>query len=113
MESANRNFSIVEGDSFSASVTLVDKTTGNPINLTGTTCKMQVRTSYNSPDPPALEFTAGNGITVDGPNGKMTFLKTVNLLAGEYVYDLQVVFGGPITTTFLRGRFVVLEGVTV
>jgi len=113
MEPATRNFSIVEGDTFSASVTLIEKATNTPIDLTNATCKMQVRSSYNAPDPAALEFAVGSGLSVDGVNGKITLSKTVSLSAGEYVYDLQVVFPGPVTTTYLRGRFVVLEGVTV
>jgi hypothetical protein len=113
MDPATRNFNVVESDTFEATITLRDKATGDPINLTGATCKMQVRTSYDAVDPPAMEFTTGGGgMTVDGVNGKITLSKTVALAAGEYVYDLQVVFAGPITRTYLRGRIKVLEEVT-
>jgi hypothetical protein len=74
---------------------------------------MQVRTSYNAVDPPALEFVSGSGLTVVPLTGVISLSKTVAMLAGDYVYDFQVVFPGSITRTFLRGRFKVLEGVTV
>ena len=45
MEPATRNFSIVEGDIFSAFVRLIEKVTNTPIDLTNATCKMQVRSS--------------------------------------------------------------------
>lgn len=111
MEPKTRNFQVVEGDSFTASVTLRDKATGNPIVLTGAAVKMQLRTSYDA-ILPSLEFAVGDGITVDGANGIISLNKAIDIAAGEYVYDLQVTFSGPVVRTYLRGRFKVLEGVT-
>jgi len=112
MEPATRNFTIVEGDTFVASLTLTDKATGLAIDLTGATPKMQVRTTYNAAAS-SLDFTVGSGITVPTPvNGVILISKTMPLSAGDYVYDFQTTVGSVITT-YMRGRFKVLEGVTV
>lgn len=109
---ASYNFIVVEGDTFSATITLRDKETQNPIDLTGATPKMQVKTAYNAASS-SLDLTVGAGITVtNAAGGIITLSKTVNLSAADYVYDLQVTFSGPIVRTYLRGRFKVLEGVT-
>lgn len=112
MEPSTRNFTVVEGDTFEATITFLDASTGNPLNLSGATFNMHVRTSYDAAAT-SLELASGAGITLDALNGKITLSKAVAISAGEYVYDIQASFSGPIVRTYLRGRFKVLDGVTV
>lgn len=68
---------------------------GTPVDLTGYTGRMDVR---SAPGAPRLLRLAGPpGLTVAGPSGtvglELTALQTRQLGAGVFVYDLQLVRG--------------------
>jgi hypothetical protein len=89
-------------------IRLTNKTTGLPIDLTGATVKMQVRTpDYGSV---VLTIQTGAGITVSGNSIIISF--DISATEGEYIYDLQAVKDG-VTTTYLKGAFFITKHVTV
>lgn len=82
------------------------------INLSAATVTIQVRTTATSPTA-ALTLTEGAGITVGGSlNNQITLKKIVDISAGVYVWDLQVLYGDGTVKTYLEGSFEVYEDVT-
>ncbi len=108
----DHNFCVVENDLWEFNITLRDQTTQLPIDLTGATIRMDVRSTFTS----ALvvhDFSIGDGIIVTTPaSGLAAFSKLAAIAAGEYVYDLQYNFGGAGPKTRLRGRVNILPEVT-
>lgn len=109
------------GATFDQLLTCKDSS-GNLINFTGYTAKLQVRT--NKSDTPAiltLTTDAGGGITLGGTLGTIAVhiknTQTTALTAGVYYYDLLIsVFNSglneTIATRLIEGTFTVIEGVT-
>ena len=88
----------------------------NPINLTGYTARMHVRTAANAAST-ILELTSSNTtITLGGAAGTVSMNVaanvTANLTPGLYVYDLEVVSGGGEVTRLVEGNFNVKAEVT-
>lgn len=87
-----------------------------PVNLTGRTARMEVRTK---PDSPTVVLTVTPYITLGGAAGTVTISIPANVLAAVpprtgsrfYVYDLEIVSGSQVTT-FLAGRMTVAPEVT-
>lgn len=94
--------------------TLTWKTAGTPVDLTGYSARMQVRETYTSSSA-VLSFTNGTGITLGGTAGTILIATnagtTAGLLAGQYVYDLEMVSGTNVTR-LVQGKFTVDPEVT-
>lgn len=79
-----------------------------PIDLTGCTARMQIRTSIDAPDPPILELTTENsGIVLGDDNGTIDVLITATQTAGLQfatgVYDLEIETASGFVTRLLKG----------
>ena len=110
------------GTTIDFTATYSEKDSGNLINLTGYTAKMQVRDK--KPDSEAiltLTSDAGGGITLGGALGTLKIhiksTQTAALPVGDYYYDLVLsVFNSQLNETVvkksLRGIFSVIQGVT-
>lgn len=88
----------------------------NAINITGATAIMQVRRTVDNEDV-LIELSIANGrIVVDGASGGITLTilatDTVNLPAGEFVYDLFVTLPSNAVERFLAGECEIVERVT-
>lgn len=88
-----------------------------PIDLTSYTARMQVRRTYNSPDPPLLTFTTENGgITLGGTAGTVSVLGlatiTDDIPAKPGVYDLELVANDGTVTRLLQGFVTISPEVT-
>jgi len=89
---------------------------GTPVNLTGRTARMEVRTK---PDASTVTLNATPYITLGGEAGTVDLNIPASVLAGiaprsgpkNYVYDLEIVSGQEVTT-LLAGRFQVAPEVT-
>lgn len=89
---------------------------GSPVNLTGRTARMEVRTK---PDSSSVVLNATPYIALGGAAGTVTITIPANVLAGIsprtgskfYVYDLEIVSGSTVTT-LLAGRMTVAAEVT-
>lgn len=95
---------------------ILNNENGTPINLTGYTARMQLRTSYNSATV-EMELTTANGRIVITPLlGKIALNApasiTTNLVAQQYVYDLEMVSGSGYVTRVVQGDVIVSPEVT-
>lgn len=103
-------------DTFSLELTFSDDT-GTAIDLTTySDFKMEVRKHDRKTGNPTLRFTKLTNEIVALSNGTMTVTgsaATMNVSGGDYVYDLQAITVGGEVYTWLRGKFVVNEDVTI
>lgn len=104
-----------QGSTFRRRLTLKDSD-GAPVDLSGYTVRMQVRSKPESPSL-IVSLTTENGrITVDGPGGTITLHlsaeETDDLPAGGHVYDLELVNSGGDVLRLLEGHFLVTGNVT-
>lgn len=89
---------------------------GQPVNLTGRTARMEVRTK---PEASSVVLTVTPYITLGGTAGTVDINIPASVLANIaprtgskfYVYDLEIVSGQEVTT-LLAGRFQVAPEVT-
>jgi hypothetical protein len=107
------DFTAGQGATFSRTVT---KTlNGVPLDLTGATAKMQLRSYYGDPVA-ALTLTETDGLTLGGTAGTIQIQigpATLSALsARQYVYDLEVYAIDGSTIRLLEGVFVVTPEVT-
>ena len=87
---------------------------GNPINLTGYTAALQMRTSPLARTT-VLSLTTGAGITITGSTGLVavhaTATQTAAIAPGKYSYDLEIANGG-IVTRLIQGTMEVSANTT-
>ena len=87
-----------------------------PINLTGYTAALQIRSLPESPTA-VLSLTTGNGITIPTPtNGTVevqaTAVQTRAIVAGTYYYDIEITSQSGIVYRLAQGQVVVSAEVT-
>jgi hypothetical protein len=89
------NLVIDQGSTYSVNLDLTDEN-GDVINLSGYTSNSQIRKWYTSSTPAAVFTTA-----VNATSGELTLSltanQTSNLVAGRYVYDVELNQGGVIS----------------
>lgn len=95
---------------------LVYKINHEVVNLTGYSARMQVRPNYGS-DNLVVNLSTGNGITITGATGTIVITitagATTNIIAGTYLYDIELVAPDTTVQRILEGKFVVKPEVTV
>ena len=113
---AKLKLKIIQGATFRKPLVWLapDKTT--PIDLTGCTARMQVRSEVESPAV-LLELTTENGgIAIDGPAGKLTLrispTATAAIAWESGVWDLEVVHPSGDVTRLAQGAISVSPEVT-
>ena len=82
------NLVIDQGTTFSATITMTDDY-GNLIDLSAYTARSQIRKHYTSVT--AVNFTADINVPTAEITLSLTDVQTANLVAGRYVYDVEVV----------------------
>jgi hypothetical protein len=100
---------LVQGDTKpQVKVTLTDETTGDPIEITGSTPRLKFRAVGSS-----TILTTLTGTVTDGPNGVAVFAWTtgsLNVDAGDYEGEVEITFSdGTIQTVFDTIKFKVRE----
>ena len=109
------NFTIDQGAQYTTQIIWADSS-GNPIDLTGYTAKMQLRLKYGAPTAALTLTTGGGGIVIDGPTGTINITatdeQTLTLEPTFYVYDLDLISGGVITR-LIQGQITARPEVTV
>jgi hypothetical protein len=87
---------------------------GTAVDLTNYTAAMQVREAYNA-SAPVLSLTNGSGITLGGTAGTIDISVSAStmgsIVAGQYLYDLELNSGSAITR-LVQGNFSVEAEVT-
>lgn len=102
-----------QGATFSQQLTWIIGET--PVDLTGYTARMQVREKHTSTIYNLNLTTENGGITLGGDEGTILITIDANdtgdLVAKEYVYDLELDSGGEVTR-IIEGKFIVTPEVT-
>jgi hypothetical protein len=108
------NTTIDQGADWYLTVTWNDPS-GNPINLTGYSAALQIRTSPLAKTT-VLSLTSGSGITLGGTAGTIaihaTNAQTGSITNGTYAYDLELTSAGGIVTRLINGTIQVTPQVT-
>lgn len=88
------NLVIDQGATFATDLTLLDEN-GDGIILNGYTAASQIRKWYTSTNA-AATFTTSINTTSSAVTLSLTSDQTANLVAGRYVYDVEISDGGSI-----------------
>lgn len=96
MTAGRYDIEIEQGATWSRTITVEDPN-GTPIDLTGYSARMQVRTAYDA-SPPVLSLSSPDaGISIDPLTGTLALTasatQTAAMPAGIHVYDLELVIG--------------------
>lgn len=115
MSAATYDFEIEQGSTLIRPIVWKDSS-GNPINLSGYSAKMQVRQSVSSDDV-LLELSTANGkITLGTTNGTITLVLTATETAAiqwrSGRYDLELTSSGSVVTRLLQGVISISKEVT-
>ena len=113
MAASTHDFEIEQGTDYDKPLVWKDST-GNPVDLSGYTARMQLRPSILS-DTVLINLTTENGgITLGGNTGEITLhfteANTSPLVKGG-VYDLEMVIGGKVKR-LVQGTITVSREVT-
>lgn len=88
----------------------------SPVNLTGYTAELQIRSYPNSDPELTLSTDAGEGITITALTGNVechaTAAQTRSIDAGTYVYDIEITSSTGIVTRLAQGQVIVSPEVT-
>ena len=104
------NLTVDQGSTFSASIDITD-TEDNVLVLTGYTVAGQIRKTYDSST--AVSFTASvSNATTGEVTIALTPAQTNALVAGRYVYDVEITSAGGTVTRVIEGQLEVTPGVT-
>lgn len=102
------NLVVDQGTTFTTSITFNDET-GNTINFSTYTGAAQLRKHFTSSN--SVNFTVAltsNGVVTLG----LTANQTANLVAGRYVYDLEVTDSSNLISRLIEGIVTVTPNVT-
>lgn len=113
MSACTWNILADEGATFSRIATWYSAP-NTPVNLTGYTAKMEIRTSTDAPTV-TLELSTANGrISLGGAAGTITLTAQAADMnfSGRYVYDLELTSGGGAVTRLAMGMIQVRPEVT-
>ena len=104
------NFTLNQGATFTRQMTV--KENNSPLNLTGHTAAMQLRSTYDSATV-ALSMTAA---VINATQGILSISATATATAaleeGIYVYDLELTTSAGVVTRLLQGQVTVSPEVT-
>lgn len=89
------NLVIDQGSTFSTDLTLSDEN-GDPLVLDGYTANSQIRKWYTSVNA-AATFTASLNVQSAAITLSLTANQTSNLIAGRYVYDVEISAGSEVS----------------
>ena len=110
------DFKIFQGGTFNELITWSTGAPSQPIDLTGCTAKMQVRSSITAPTI-LLELSSVNGaIVLGGSSGTIQLFlnpeQTASINWTSGVYDLEINFNANDTRKLLFGTVTVVQEVT-
>ena len=111
-----KNFEIDQNATFSFVVEYKDED-GNAIDLSGASAKMQVRDTKGGTKLAVTLTSPSGGITIDGPNGKLTVkmtpTQTSKIFYPKSSYDLMVVDSNANKIKLLEGFMTLNRSVTI
>jgi hypothetical protein len=101
------NIVIDQGSTFASSIDILDDN-DEPVVLTNYTARGQIRKHYSSTNSVSFTTTISNGSLVIS----LTASQTANIVAGRYVYDLELVDPANTVMRILEGIVTVTPEVT-
>jgi hypothetical protein len=108
------NLTFSQGATWKLSMTYTNST-GDPIDLSAYSARMQARPSYESATK-VLDLANGTGITLGGTAGTIDLLvpatTTAAIGAAQYVYDLEISSASSEVTRVVEGTLLVTPEVT-
>ena len=111
-----KNFEVDQNATFTFIVEYKDNN-GLPIDLTGSTAKMQVRDTKGGAKLAFTLTTPAGGITIDGPNGKLTIkmtpTQTNKLFYPKSSYDIMLTDTNTNKIKILEGFLTLSRSVTI
>ena len=98
MPAGDYDILIEQGATFELHIVYETGNPATPVDLTGWTARMQVRTNYKAPDPPLMSLTTENGGITVGSAGQVDVVGAATLTdllpaPKVCVYDLELVNG--------------------
>jgi len=101
------NLVVDQGATFGTTVTVTDEN-GDLFDLTGHTGAAQLRKHYTSSTATSFTVTLGDGTISLG----LTAGQTANLVAGRYVYDVEITNSSNVVSRIVEGIVTVTPNVT-
>jgi hypothetical protein len=107
------NFEHIKGDTFEE-VNFAMILNSAVLNLTGCTLKMQLRKEYGGVIFLSLTSVASAGITITNASGGLFKInrQIINIEAGNYIYDIELIKADGTVKTYISGNFVITNDVT-
>jgi hypothetical protein len=103
------NIIIDQGTTFSTSIYLTDDN-GDAIDLTGYTGRSQMRKHYTSSN--SQSFTVSLNSSLGIVTLSLSSSQTANLVAGRYVYDVEIINSSNVVSRIVEGIVTVTPEVT-
>ena len=101
------NITIDQGTTFSSGIDLLDDN-DEPVDVSNYTARGQIRKHYSSSNSVSFTTTLSNGSLIIS----LTASQTANIVAGRYVYDLELVDPSNTVLRILEGIVTVTPEVT-
>ncbi len=112
-----KNFEVDQNATFTFEVQYTEEDEVTPIDLTGATAKMQVRDTKGGSKLAFTLTSPSGGITIDGPNGKLTIkitpTQTNKMFYPKSSYDIMVVDSNSNKIKLLEGFMTLSRSVTI
>jgi hypothetical protein len=112
-----KNFEVDQNATFTFEVQYTEEDEVTPIDLTGATAKMQVRDTKGGSKLAFTLTSPSGGITIDGPNGKLTIkitpTQTNKMFYPKSSYDIMVVDSNSNKVKLLEGFMTLSRSVTI
>lgn len=112
-----KNFEVDQNATFTFEVQYTEEDEVTPIDLTGASAKMQVRDTKGGSKLAFTLTSPSGGITIDGPNGKLTIkitpTQTNKMFYPKSSYDIMVVDSNSNKIKLLEGFMTLSRSVTI
>lgn len=116
MAATKLKLQIEQGATFAKLLTWKNKATGVPVDLTGATARMHIRSTLKAATPLLVLTTENNRILLGGNTGTITLELSAEITAGiswlNGVYDLEIVFPSGVVRRLVQGGITVSQEVT-
>jgi hypothetical protein len=115
MSAGKYNFEIEAGATFTRTITYKDST-DTPIDLNGSSVRMQIRDNYSSTEAAVSLSTPSSGIVFTGNTGEFTITitatQTESIDFRQGVYDIEIEYQSGFVERILEGRVKISSQVT-
>lgn len=101
------NLVLDQGTTFSSTIELLDEN-DEALDVTSYTARGQMRKHYSSTNAVSFSTALSNGSLIIS----LTAVQTANIVAGRYVYDLELINPSNVVTRILEGIVTVTPEVT-